>query len=299
MSLKLVVTLISVISLIGLMVFYLLPFNTVNFSADANYNFTEEQGTSLMQFYPDMRFPDSEISYRIFDCPLQKKNDMETAFEMVAEITPLTFYPVTDNEEIFVSCQEDDVFGNGVFIAGEGGPTNVTVAGQFNVITHGKILLIRESSCPNPNIAIHELFHVLGFGHSQNPENIMYSISSCEQTIGEDMLNEIARLYSIPSKPDLVFGDVSASISGRFLNMNLTVMNVGLANAGNSTLTIYSDSDVIREIELIPMQIGSGRIITIQNIFVSKINVKELELEINNNFDEISKDNNKIKLEIK
>ena len=59
----------------------------------------------------------------------------------------------------------------GLFIAGEGGPSNITKSGDFSVITHGSILLIKESKCERPNIAIHELLHALGFDHSENPNN--------------------------------------------------------------------------------------------------------------------------------
>jgi len=71
-----------------------------------------------------------------------------------------------------------------------------------------------------------------------------------------------------------------------------------LNDASNSTVTIYANEDVVKEFDLSSIQMGSG-IVTTGNIFIPQINVEELELVINNNFNEISKDNNKIKLEIK
>ena len=290
---------VCAIFLIFLMVFYFVPFNTIKFGVKSgNYNFSIPEKGKTMQFYPNMRFSSSEISYRISDCSLQKQNDMESAFGMIEDITPLVFYPLHSHEEIYITCQDKNIINEGMFIAGEGGPTNITMAGEFNVITHGEILLIRESVCQNPNVAMHELFHVLGFDHSENPENIMYSISDCEQTIGEDMIELINTLYSVPSKPDLVFGDASAIMSGRLLNINISVRNVGLSNADSSTITIYADGKVVKEINLVPISVGSG-IMTTGNIFISQININEIELVINNNFSEMSKDNNKIKLEIK
>jgi hypothetical protein len=308
MDLKSVIALLSVIFLSFLMVFYFFPFNTVNFGAmSGNYNFSivqsgnlsYEAGGNSTQFYPNMRFSSSQISYRISDCSLQKKNDMENAFRIVEGITPLTFYPVTSNEEIFVTCQDTERIRNGLFIAGEGGPTNITIAGQFGVITHGDILLIQESNCLKPNIAIHELFHVLGFKHSNNPENVMYSVTSCDQTIGEDMIQTINQLYSIPSEPDLAFENASAVVSGRFLNIDMTVVNQGLADAGQSTINIYADGNLVKQLNLTAIKLGTGRIISIQNIFIPQLKVNEFELYINNSFSEISKDNNEIKLEIK
>jgi hypothetical protein len=299
MDFKIIVVFVCTLFLIFLLVFYFVPFNTINFEAKSgNYNFSIPEEGKTMQFYPNMRFSNSEISYRISDCSLQKQNDMESAFSMIEEITPLVFYPLHSHEEIYITCQDKNIINNGMFIAGEGGPTNITIAGEFNVITHGEIMLIRESVCQNPNVAMHELFHVLGFDHSENPENIMYSISDCEQTIGEDMIDLINTLYSVPSKPDLVFGDASAIMSGRLLNINISVRNAGLSDADSSTITIYANGKVVKEIDLVPISVGSG-IMTTGNIFISQINVNEIELVINNNFSEMSKDNNKIKLEIK
>ena len=299
MNFKIVVMFVSVILLISLTIVYFVPFNTINFGVKSgDYNFSAVLGNESIQFYPNMRFSSSAISYRISDCPLQKQDDMKYAFRAVEDVTPLAFYPVINNEEVFVTCQDENIVHDGLFIAGEGGPTNIIVAGEFNIILHGDILLIRESVCENPNVAIHELFHVLGFGHSTNPENIMYKISGCDQIVGQDMIQEINRIYSVPSLPDLAFEDVSATISGRFLKINITVKNIGLNDASNSTVTIYANEDVVKEFDLSSIQMGSG-IVTTGNIFIPQINVEELELVINNNFNEISKDNNKIKLEIK
>jgi len=299
MGVKTVLFFVVAILLVLLTAIYLFPMNTVNFNVNPNYNFSVIQGSVSEQFYPNMRFPSSAISYRISDCPLQKENDMEYAFREVEQITPLSFYPVGSNEEIFVTCQDINVVHEGTFVAGEGGPTNITVAGEFNVIMKGYILLIEESNCPKPNIALHELFHVLGFGHSNNPDNIMYNFSSCDQTIGQDMIQTIDTLYAVPSLPDLRFEDAAATMSGRFLNINLTVMNAGLADAGNSNVIIYGDGKVLKEVDIDSLEIGQGIITMIQNIFVSQLNVQKIELVINDNFSEISKDNNRMELEIK
>lgn len=298
MDLKIAVTFVSVIFLIFLLTFYLFPFNTVTFNSNSgNYNFSIISNNTEMQFYPNMRFANTDLSYRISDCSLQKQNDMQNAFRIIENLTPLVFYPVNSGEDISVTCQNRAVIQNGFFIAGEGGPTNVTIAGSFDVITHGEILLIRNSDCPRPNVAIHELFHVLGFKHSTNPENVMYNITSCDQTIGQDMIQTINNLYSIPSEPDLIFENASAMMSGRFLNANFTVSNAGLADAGSSAVDIYADGSLAKEIDIDALPIGTGRIVSVENIFVPQISVKEIEMDINYTSSEISKDNNKIKLE--
>lgn len=298
--LKTILTIIFILTSVSLIFLYLLPFNTIDFIPSGNYNFSVDSGQNQMQFYPNMRFSSSEISYKITDCPLQKQNDMESAFSIIENLTPLKFYSVNDNEKISVTCDDKIVTDdNGLFIAGEGGPKNITVAGKFYVINGGQILLIKPSNCPKPNIAIHELMHVLGFEHSSNPGNIMYNITKCDQTIGDDMIQLINELYSFPSYPDLAFENVSSVMHGRFLDVNMTIRNIGLNNAGNSKVEIYADNNLVKEIDLEPLEIGSGRFISFGNIWVSQINVKEIKLIINSEFNEISKTNNEINLEIK
>ena len=186
-----------------------------------------------------------------------------------------------------------------LFIAGEGGPTNITQAGEFSVISHGQILLIRESKCKDPNIALHELLHVLGFKHSSNPNNIMYNISKCDQVIGDDIVGLINRLYAYPSYPDLVFENVSAQMKGKFLDVNISVRNNGLKDADVAKIIIYADGKKIKEVELEPLQIGYGRMMVLGNIWIPQIIVNELEFYIDYNGNELEKENNRIKLEIK
>lgn len=306
MGVKTILVLLSVIVLTSLIFFYILPIQKTNFGpSSGNYNFSIVGGDTLdgvtkMQFYSNMRFPSNEISYKISnDCSLQKKNDMEQAFKILEGVTSLKFYPVVFGQEISVFCQEEDIINEGLFVAGEGGPTNITVAGEFNVILNGKILLIRDSSCATPNIAIHELLHVLGFDHSSNFNSIMFEITSCEQEIGDDIPQLINNLYSIPSLPDLTLQNVSASLNGRFLNANITITNSGLSGASSSKLLIYADGYQINEFDVDSLDIGYGRMITLTNLWVTQLSVSQIEVAVQYDFEELNKENNKIKLEIK
>jgi len=74
-----------------------------------------------------MRYPNSKISYKIYDCPLQKKDNMKRAFEMISNKTILDFYSINSNEEISVTCDSKNKIEEGLFIAGEGGPTNMSI----------------------------------------------------------------------------------------------------------------------------------------------------------------------------
>ena len=161
------------------------------------------------------------------------------------------------------------------------------------------VLLIRETKCPDPIVGTHELLHALGFDHSDNPNNIMYPTVNCKQTIGDDLVDYIDWIYSFPTHPDLSFENASASMKGGYLSFVISIRNHGLKNSKNSTLVIYVDDKSIKELEIEPIPIGSGRMITLSNVFVMKRNIEELELFIKYSPLELNKDNNKITLEIK
>ena len=263
-------------------------------------NFSMNLTSDNMQFYENLRYSDSKISYNIADkCTLQKKADAERAFEILENKTLLDFYSVNSNEEILIACESKQKIQEDYFVAGEGGPVNISRAGQFNVIHLGQVLLIRQSECPNPNIALHEILHALGFGHSINEKNIMYEISKCSQTIGEDIPRFIDELYSIPSQPDLTFEEVIPFIhDGKYLDLNMTIKNIGLKNSGKAFVNIYLDNELFEEIELKELEVGSGMKITMQNLKFKKTNFNEMKFIIENNFEELNKANNEVSCKI-
>lgn len=261
-------------------------------------NFSIDISDSIpMQFYANMRYPEKNISYRIEDsCTLTKKDEAERALEILEEATILNFYPVDSGEEIHIACNEKNLVQGGLFVAGEGGPTNITKAGIFNVITHGEVLLIRNSECPNPNVAIHETLHALGFDHSLNSNNIMYAVSNCKQTIGDDIPALIEELYSLPSQPDLVFEDVQHSANKRYLTINMSVRNNGFKQASATQIIIYVDGSEARRIDLQSLDIGEGMKMVLSNLLLKEIIINEIKIEIAYSGEEIDKENNVVVL---
>ncbi|MFH1585276.1 MAG: CARDB domain-containing protein [archaeon] len=287
-----------------LVLYWFVPFSTTEFgtvfdSQHSNYNFSLNSQSVEMQFFPDMRFPNPRISYKIEDCPLQKEDDMEEAFAIVESKTILDFYPTSYNPEIFVTCDSTNKIEEGMFIAGEGGPTNITKTDNFNVILTGKVLLIRDSNCERPNVALHELMHVLGFNHSNNPKNIMYPFSRCDQIISDDQVLLIDELYSTPSYPDLVFENVSAVMNGKYLDVNFSVRNNGLKSSPDTKINLYADDKFIKDVDLEALNIGHGIRIMLTNIWIKKFSVSRLEFVIESNFQELDKENNKVVLNVR
>jgi hypothetical protein len=298
-----VLSLIFIIFVVVLLVFYwFVPLGTISYGmgSPGHSNFSLNTLDSKdMQFYENMRYPNSKISYRIENCPLNKEDEMKQAFQIISNSALITFYPVSSDEEISVTCDSKAKVEGGLFIAGEGGPSNITQSDLFNVIHRGTILLIRESKCSRPNIGIHELLHALGFDHSSNPNNIMYNISRCSQTIGQDTIDLLNWLYSFPSLPDLTLENVSAIMRGAYLDVNMTVRNNGLKNSEKTIISIYAENKLATEVELDVLEIGHGRMIILNNVFIMKRNVDKLEFFIDYDFEELDKDNNEVTLEIK
>jgi len=286
----------------GLFWYWFMPLDNAEFTFNPevkkDYNFSAN-GESA-QFYENLRYPEKRISYKISgECNLQRKTDIEWAFEIIENLTILDFYPVIANEEISASCEEKIKINERFFIAGEGGPTNITQAGSFSVISHGGILLLKNSECERPNVAIHEILHALGFDHSGNPRNIMYNISKCNQVIGDDTIEFINKLYSFPSSADLIFENSSASMKGRYLDVDIEIRNNGLKDSLSAKIIIFADDKNVNEVELNPLKVGYGSTIKIGNIFVSSVNVKKVRIFINSTFNELDKSNNEIEMEIK
>lgn len=285
-----------------LFVYFFIPINTVQYEWNSgtsgnptveNSNFNINSSYEGMQFYNNMRYRTKDISYKIYNaCPLKRQNDVTEALDIISNATILSFYPVESNEEISITCSYENIVEGNAFVGGEGGVTNVTVAGNYNIIFNGKVLLLRDSECYNPNIAIHELLHALGFDHSDNPNNIMYPTSSCDQTIGEDIPSLIKQLYSIEPAPDLVFENLSAVMNGKYLDANLSVRNKGFEDAPDFKIIISVDGKEIKEIESSGLAIGYGNKITLTNLWVNKISVNQIEFTISTDYAELNKDNN-------
>ena len=155
-------------------------------------------------------------------------------------------------------------------------------------------MLYRGNECSTPIVAIHEIFHVLGFKHSTNSKSIMYNFSECNQEIGQEIIDKIYELYGESSLPDLYFEDINATETGRYVNFEVQILNGGLAISNNVSFSIYANSDKVSNYEIGGLDIGAGKIIRVENLAVpySTTNLTFIIDEDDSIF-ELNKKNNK------
>jgi len=296
---KAILSILFVLLLTGMLwVYWFTGFSEISLSPQPqNSNFSLDLNPQTVQFYENMRYRTPRIPYEISSlCTLQKKADAERAFQILNDATILEFYP-SSNYEFLVSCENKQRIKEDFFIAGEGGPVNITQSGVFNVILYGEISLIRQSECQNPNVALHEVLHALGFDHSENPNNIMYGISKCSQTLGDDIPSLINEIYSISSYPDLTLEEASPEVHGKYLDVNISVRNNGLKLAEASLINIYYDDKIVETIDVPELDVGFGIKLILKNILTKKSNFDELKFVIETASEELDKKNNEIVFE--
>ncbi len=285
--------------------FYISDFNSVPIKLSIK-NKPSENETSFdsdFQHYKNMRFSETRLRVYINDiCSQEKETRIKQALTRLEQETEiLEFYQTNtrENAEIIAECEEtsQEIPGK-YFIAGEGGPTKIINTSGFFVIEDGKILLYySDSRCDNYNIELHELLHVFGFKHSENKNSIMYNATDCNQVLTNDIKDELKRLYSFPSLPDLYLTNVSAIKKGRYLNFSLTIKNKGLKIAENIKLEIYADNEKFEEHDLGDINYGAGKIFEAGNLKLPSRNIENIKFEIKAG-QELNKENNIINLEI-
>jgi len=264
-------------------------------NSNPNKNITSYSSGSL-QYYPNMKFNHNIITYYIdSSCSDEKKLRIEEALNILEEsVSEISFNEII-NGDIEITCEKKNTPSDsqGYFIAGEGGPTSVINASLFYIIEKGTVLLFYDKAvCDYPNIELHELLHVFGFGHSENKESIMYPVSSCNQVLTSDIANELKRLYSIENLPDLFFSDISVKKHGGYIDFELRIKNEGLTDADNIRLEIgsISSNTKIDEFDIGSINYGEGKYLKVENLKIP-LRVDGIRFEIING-NEIDDNNN-------
>jgi len=270
--------------------------NSNNLTSDNITSFSSE-----FQFYPNMRFLDKEIKYNIdISCNEEKLKKIDEAMKKLeTETSLLDFQETTTTPEIYFSCNENEPeIEENYFIAGEGGPVKIINITSFYVIEEGKVILsYKKPSCNNYNIELHELLHALGFQHSGNKKSIMYYSIECNQVLTQDIIDELKKLYSIQTLPDLTLVNVSAIKKGHYLDFSAIIKNKGLKNSQNFSLDLYSDEKKIDSFDLEKIKYGEGRILVAKDVTIPR-KTNKIKFVINHSSSELNKENNFVELSL-
>ena len=260
------------------------------------------KNTLAKQFYPSMRFRDSKITYTIEKtCSFDKTTSIYSALDTIMDKTIISFQELTSGGEMQFLCsqvapQPDEV---GHFVAGEGGPTKIINTTNYAVILSEKVSLYRDEKCPQPKIALHEILHGLGFDHINNSRSILYPITDCNQVIDDSIISEIALLYRDKPLPDLIIENATANITGKYINFDVTISNMGLENAKNVTLNVKNGDSLIKSFNLENIDIGAKKFYRVLNLkFAGKLSSINFETQDNLAQSELSYSNNKASLNI-
>lgn len=250
----------------------------------------------LSMFMNNMRFDTNNISYSFVECDEPRISRMKQAFQIISEETQTVYFYENSFPKIIIYCSEQKgEKRNSTFVAGEGGPNKVILLDLYPLIVDGKIYLYQQNkkdSCEYPIVEMHELMHVFGFDHINKTNEILYPYVSCEQRITEDIVTELKKLYSERPKADLALQNLTVVTHGIYLDFNLTILNRGLLNSENVSLTITSPDKTIYSTPIGNLQPGISQIITAKNILTKSLNLDQIKFKTTTNTEEYFYDNN-------
>ncbi len=298
----LTVILLCVVLSAGLYVLWLnFPHETRNYDPFIA-NVTYLLPTTSSQFYPNLRYPDRNIGYFIEAACLDKKEqEIKQAFRLIENFTVLRFH-TSPNATLRILCSKiaPEPKTEGHFVAGEGGPTEIINTSRYAVILAGKVSLYRPEKCQQPNIAIHEIFHALGFDHTSDKKSIMYPITECSQQIGENLTAQINELYRTDSLSDITIERLSANMTGNYLNFEIIVTNSGLRDVANSSVSVVAKSKLIKKFSLEEISIGQKKTLYVKNLRMPR-DAENITFMADNldQTPELDYENNKITLELR
>jgi hypothetical protein len=255
---------------------------------------------NLTQTQKDIRFKDSTISYFISpNCSREKYQRIHYAFRIIENVTKIIKFEETPNEdsELMIECLEERYETERELIAGEGGPLEVINSTKYPLILKSKVILRSNSKCSYPILELHELLHVLGFGHLKDYNKILYPYLNCKQRLDPELGKIIREIYSIPSLPELVISSLNIEKKENYLDVYFDVDNRGLHIAENISVQLYTDGKFIKEFEIGNLKEGTGRKLQAKNIHLESGYYKKVLLKIIFTGEEYNKENNEARLD--
>ena len=257
----------------------------------------------VKQFYPNMKFNHKDISYTIeSSCTEKQKQRIQKAFvELQAHVPHIYFIETSQKPDIDVICSSitKEAITEDYFIAGEGGAKEIVQSGEYNIINDGIIYVYdkqkNSKECDYPNIEMHELLHVFGFDHTEDKNSIMYPfLESCDQVLDDSIIKELNEIYTMQDLADLSFEDIAVVKKGRYLDVNMTVKNIGTIPAEDTNIHFITDDEIVQVYPIEELSFGTGITISITNLRIKlSSDTIELVLDKENKIKEIDKKNNK------
>lgn len=256
--------------------------------------------TEASLMHPNMRFNHKDISFYInSNCDIPKTNKIIEAFFILSNATNrLSFYPDGEtSSDIDISCSKNKPeTSQKELIAGEGGPTviNNTI---YPLIIKGNVYLYDNLNCKIPVTELHEILHVFGFLHVNDPSKMMYPYLDCNQRLDEKIINTLNELYSEEAKADLYFAKVGAAKKGRYMDVNVEIANDGIIDAKNVSFELSVGNEKIDSYELNTIGYGAGKTVYLTNIplpltkkgtIILNLSTSSLEYKYENNYVELT-----------
>ena len=134
----------------------------------------------------------------------------------------------------------------------------------------GKVSLYKNERCKETKLALHEILHVLGFDHNNNPKSIMYPVTGCDQTLDLYIINEINRLYSQDSLPDLAILKVDANKTYYGASFKISVINLGYVDAKETRVEIFAGQSRVANYSLGILLPGMTSTLEVKNLKIPK-----------------------------